>query len=255
MDKKVAKDLQFFKLFWVFMFAAFFGSLIQIIFNSVLQRRFVVCSGVVYGWFSVFWGLGAVIVTIFFHKMKENRDFILIILGTVVCGIYQYLFHMMEEHIFGMRFDTVSQFDVLNGRVDMLFCIIGGVLVMFWIKDIYPVFSSIIERVPTVMRNIVSIIVVLLMAANLVISAMALRMMGERYMNLAPQSPLDIFLDLQYSNEFLEARLPNIRSVEVPTWMEQLPIDWNKIKEENEAPIETPQISIPETAAIQQPTT
>lgn len=255
MDKKVAKDLQFFKLFWVFMFAAFFGSLIQIIFNSVLQRRFVVCSGVVYGWFSVFWGLGAVIVTIFFHKMKENRDFVLIILGTVVCGIYQYLFHMMEEHIFGMRFDTVSQFDVLNGRVDMLFCIIGGVLVMFWIKDIYPVFSSIIERVPTVMRNIVSIIVVLLMAANLVISAMALRRMGERYMNLAPQSPLDIFLDLQYSNEFLEARLPNIRSVEVPTWMEELPIDWNKIKEENEAPIETPQISIPETAAIQQPTT
>ena len=112
MEKKVAKDLQFFQVFWVFMFAAFFGSLIQILFNSVLQRRFVVCSGLVYGWFSVFWGLGAVIVTIFFHKMKESRDFILIILGTFVCGIYQYLFHMMEEHLFEMRFDTTSQFDV-----------------------------------------------------------------------------------------------------------------------------------------------
>ena len=166
MEKKVAKDLQFFQVFWVFMFAAFFGSLIQILFNSVLQRRFVVCSGLVYGWFSVFWGLGAVIVTIFFHKMKESRDFILIILGTFVCGIYQYLFHMMEEHLFEMRFDTTSQFDVLNGRVDMLFCIIGGVLVMFWVKDIYPVFSNILGKVPAAMRNIVSIILVLLMAAN-----------------------------------------------------------------------------------------
>ena len=231
MEKKVAKDLQFFQVFWVFMFAAFFGSLIQILFNSVLQRRFVVCSGLVYGWFSVFWGLGAVIVTIFFHKMKESRDFILIILGTFVCGIYQYLFHMMEEHLFGMRFDTTSQFDVLNGRVDMLFCIIGGVLVMFWVKDIYPVFSNILGKVPAAMRNIVSIILVLLMAANLGLSGMALHRMGERYRNLPEQSALDVFLDLQYPNEFLEARLPNIRSVEVPTWMEELPVDWNRIKE------------------------
>ena len=231
MEKKVAKDLQFFQVFWVFMFAAFFGSLIQILFNSVLQRRFVVCSGLVYGWFSVFWGLGAVIVTIFFHKMKESRDFILIILGTLVCGIYQYLFHMMEEHLFGMRFDTTSQFDVLNGRVDMLFCIIGGVLVMFWVKDIYPVFSNILGKVPAAMRNIVSIILVLLMAANLGLSGMALHRMGERYRNLPEQSALDVFLDLQYPNEFLEARLPNIRSVEVPTWMEELPVDWNRIKE------------------------
>lgn len=231
MEKKVAKDLQFFQVFWVFMFAAFFGSLIQILFNSVLQRRFVVCSGLVYGWFSVFWGLGAVIVTIFFHKMKESRDFILIILGTFVCGIYQYLFHMMEEHLFGMRFDTASQFDVLNGRVDMLFCIIGGVLVMFWVKDIYPVFSNILGKVPAAMRNIVSIILVLLMAANLGLSGMALHRMGERYRNLPEQSALDVFLDLQYPNEFLEARLPNIRSVEVPTWMEELPVDWNRIKE------------------------
>lgn len=231
MEKKVAKDLQFFQVFWVFMFAAFFGSLIQILFNSVLQRRFVVCSGLVYGWFSVFWGLGAVIVTIFFHKMKESRDFILIILGTFVCGIYQYLFHMMEEHLFGMRFDTTSQFDVLNGRVDMLFCIIGGVLVMFWVKDIYPVFSNILGKVPAAMRNIVSIILVLLMAANLGLSGMALHRMGERYRNLPEQSALDVFLDLQYPNEFLEARLPNIRSVEVPMWMEELPVDWNRIKE------------------------
>ena len=229
MEKKVAKDLQFFQVFWVFMFAAFFGSLIQILFNSVLQRRFVVCSGLVYGWFSVFWGLGAVIVTIFFHKMKESRDFILIILGTFVCGIYQYLFHMMEEHLFGMRFDTTSQFDVLNGRVDMLFCIIGGVLVMFWVKDIYPVFSNILGKVPAAMRNIVSIILVLLMAANLGLSGMALHRMGERYRNLPEQSALDVFLDLQYPNEFLEARLPNIRSVEVPTWMEELPVVWNRI--------------------------
>ena len=231
MEKKVAKDLQFFQVFWVFMFAAFFGSLIQILFNSVLQRRFVVCSGLVYGWFSVFWGLGAVIVTIFFHKMKESRDFILIILGTFVCGIYQYLFDMMEEHLFGMRFDTTSQFDVLNGRVDMLFCIIGGVLVMFWVKDIYPVFSNILGKVPAAMRNIVSIILVLLMAANLGLSGMALHRMGERYRNLPEQSALDVFLDLQYPNEFLEARLPKIRSVEVPTWMEELPVDWNRIKE------------------------
>ena len=231
MEKKVAKDLQFFQVFWVFMFAAFFGSLIQILFNSVLQRRFVVCSGLVYGWFSVFWGLGAVIVTIFFHKMKESRDFILIILGTFVCGIYQYLFHMMEEHLFGMRFDTTSQFDVLNGRVDMLFCIIGGVLVMFWVKDIYPVFFFFFGKVPAAMRNIVSIILVLLMAANLGLSGMALHRMGERYRNLPEQSALDVFLDLQYPNEFLEARLPNIRSVEVPTWMEELPVDWNRIKE------------------------
>lgn len=231
MEKKVAKDLQFFQVFWVFMFAAFFGSLIQILFNSVLQRRFVVCSGLVYGWFSVFCGLGAVIVTIFFHKMKESRDFILIILGTFVCGIYQYLFHMMEEHLFEMRFDTTSQFDVLNGRVDMLFCIIGGVLVMFWVKDIYPVFSNILGKVPAAMRNIVSIILVLLMAANLGLSGMALHRMGERYRNLPEQSALDVFLDLQYPNEFLEARLPNIRSVEVPTWMEELPVDWNRIKE------------------------
>lgn len=102
---------------------------------------------------------------------------------------------------------------------------------MFWVKDIYPVFSNILGKVPAAMRNIVSIILVLLMAANLGLSGMALHRMGERYRNLPEQSALDVFLDLQYPNEFLEARLPNIRSVEVPTWMEELPVDWNRIKE------------------------
>lgn len=253
MEKKFAKDLHFFKLFWIFMFVAFLGSLVQIIVNSILQRHFVIVSGVMYGWFSIFWGLCAVIVTVLLHKMKESRDFILIILGTLICGIYQYFFHMIQEHLFGMRFDAVSRFDVLNGRVNMLLCIFGGILVMFWIKDIYPVLSNALERVPAVLGNVVSIILVLLMVANLGISGMAIMRMKERHVDPTQYSPLDIFLDLQYSDSFLNTRLPNIRTVEAPKWIEEIPLDLDKEEKETEplkAP-EVPQISVP----VEQPVT
>ncbi len=256
MEKKFAKDMHFFKLFWVFMFAAFFGSLIQIVFNSVIKRQFVVSSGAVYGWFNIFWGLGAVIVTLLFHRMKQNRDFILMILGTFLCGIYQYLFCMIGEHLFGMRFHAVnlfSKFEALDGRVNMLYCLVGGILITFWIKDIYPVLSNLIERIPAVLGNVVSIVVVLLMAANLVISAMAIMRMKERHVDPTQYSPLDIFLDLQYSDNFLNSRMPGLREVDVSNWMEELPFDWKKKEEETEAPQvpEVPQISAPS----QQPAT
>ncbi|MCI6677447.1 MAG: putative ABC transporter permease [Clostridiales bacterium] len=228
MEKKFAKDLHFFKIFWIFICAAFLGSLTQIILNSVMQRHFIVSSGVVYGWFSVFWGSCAVLVTLLFHKMKTSRDFILIILGMIVCGIYQYFFHMIQEHIFGMRFDAASKFDVFNGRVNMLSCIIGGILVMFWIKDIYPVISNLIERIPPVIGNIISIIAVLAMAANLLATGAAMVRMKERHINPAQTTPMEIYLDLQYPDTFLIERMPNLRMVEIPKWRDEIPIHWEE---------------------------
>ena len=48
-------------------------------------------SSVVYGPFSIVWGLGCVFLTLFLYKYKDKNDRYIFLYGTILGGAYEYI--------------------------------------------------------------------------------------------------------------------------------------------------------------------
>ena len=99
-------------------------------------------SSVVYGPFSVVWGLGVVVLTMMLHKYKDRDDRYIFLFGTVVGGAYEYICSVFTEIAFGTVFWDYSKLPFnLGGRINLLYCFFWGLAAVIWIKLLYRDFS------------------------------------------------------------------------------------------------------------------
>ena len=84
-------------------------------------------SSVVYGPFSVVWGLACALLTAFLYKYKDKSDRYIFGYGTIVGGAYEYLCSVFTELLFGTTFWDYSDIPFnLGGRINLLYCFFGG---------------------------------------------------------------------------------------------------------------------------------
>lgn len=69
-----AEGMCFDKLVWVFLVSSFLGALIEMVFVRVTGGEWMNRSSLLYGTFSVVWGLGAVLLTITLRRVAEKAD-------------------------------------------------------------------------------------------------------------------------------------------------------------------------------------
>ena len=99
-------------------------------------------SSVVYGPFSIVWGLGCAMFTALLYKYKEKSDRYIFMLGTVLGGAYEYACSIFTELVFGTVFWDYSKLPFnLGGRINLLFCFFWGIAAVVWLKIIYPKLS------------------------------------------------------------------------------------------------------------------
>ena len=67
-----AEGCCFFKIFWLFLIGAFIGDLVETLFCRYSMGRWMSRSSVVYGPFSIVWGLGCAMFTALLYKYKEK---------------------------------------------------------------------------------------------------------------------------------------------------------------------------------------
>ena len=119
--------LLLFKIFWLFLIGAFIGDLVETLFCRYSMGRWMSRSSVVYGPFSIVWGLGCAMFTALLYKYKEKSDRYIFMLGTVLGGAYEYACSIFTELVFRTVFWDYSKLPFnLGGRINLLFCFSGG---------------------------------------------------------------------------------------------------------------------------------
>ncbi len=151
----------------------------------------------VYGPFSIVWGLGCAFLTAFLYKYKDKRDstiflagtvlggayeyicsvftelvfgtvFCIFLAGTVLGGAYEYICSVFTELVFGTVFWDYSKIPFnLGGRINLLFCFFWGIAAVVWLKVLYPFFSKWIEKLPKKVGKPMIWIAVVLMTVNI----------------------------------------------------------------------------------------
>lgn len=197
-----AQGVSFYKLFWVFFLASFLGAVTETVFMLLTKGELQNRSGVIYGQFSLVWGMGAVMFTVVFHRLSGRRDLYIFLAGTVLGGAYEYLCSWMQEMLFGACFWDYSHIPLnINGRVSLLYSMFWGVAAVLWVKDIYPRMCRVIGRIPNPAGKPLTWALTLFMVFNVVISAAALARWDRRQMGAPPQNSVETFLDSHFPDK------------------------------------------------------
>lgn len=206
----------FHKLVWLFVIAAFLGDIIETIFCRLTAGVWMSRSSLVWGPFSVVWGLGAVLLTAVLYKYKDKNDRYIFLAGTVLGGVYEYVCSVFTELVFGTIFWDYSHLPFnLGGRINLLFCFFWGIAAVFWLKGAYPLLSKLIERIPIRVGKVGTWVLLVFMVVNMAVSSLALARYTQRHLeNPGPTTFFTQLLDDRFPDERMEHIYPNAKQVD-----------------------------------------
>ncbi|MBS6194157.1 MAG: putative ABC transporter permease [Clostridiales bacterium] len=206
-----AAGCSFYKLVCLFFLGAFLGDITETIFCLITSGKLMSRSSVVYGPFSIVWGLGCVLLTALLYRYRNHSDSYIFVFGTVVGGAYEYICSVFTEIVFGTVFWDYSKIPFnLGGRINLLYCFFWGIAAVVWMKVLYPRLSGLIEKIPKRTGVIVSWVFIVFMIFNMLLSALALNRYNQRHQSSLPaQNPLEVFLDERFPDARMERIYPN----------------------------------------------
>lgn len=205
----------FHKVIWIFFLGAFLGDITETIFCWATTGQIMSRSSVVYGAFSVVWGIGVAGITILLYRYRNKEDRYIFLAGTFLGGAYEYICSVFTELCFGTVFWDYSDIPFnLGGRINLLYCFFWGIAALVWMKLFYPFFSKWIERIPMKVGTILSYVFVVFMAVNIVISAAALARYSNRAQSIGAKNVVDEWLDSHFDDARMERIYPNAKMTE-----------------------------------------
>lgn len=206
-----AEGCGFYKLISLFFIGAFLGDIVETIFCLITTGRLMSRSSVVYGPFSLVWGIACALLTWILYRYRDKSDRYIFIFGTFLGGAYEYICSVFTEVVFGTVFWDYSKIPFnLGGRINLLYCFFWGIAAVVWMKGIYPKLSQWIEKLPIKLGKALSICMIVFMSVNIVISALALNRYTERQTADSAETAVSAFFDEHFPDDRMEKIYPNI---------------------------------------------
>ncbi len=210
-DYVFAKGICFDKIIWVFLVSALLGDIIETFYCYAIDGVWMSRSSVLYGPFSIVWGIGAAVLTIVLSKFAEKPDRYIFLVGALIGGVYEYVCSLFTEMVLGTVFWDYSWMPFnIGGRTNLLYMGFWGILSVVWIKFIYPKMSMFIEKLPALQGKVITWVLVAFMICNALISAMAMVRYTQRQEGVKAQTAMEHFLDVNYEDELIEKVWPNM---------------------------------------------
>lgn len=207
-----AQGVCFDKLVWVFLICSLLGDLIETVFCRFTAGVWMSRTSLIYGTFSVVWGIGAVVLTVVLQKLADKEDRYVFLAGFFVGGVYEYMCSVFTEVFFGTTFWDYSNMPFnFGGRTNLLFCVFWGLLAVVWIKGLYPRLSNLIEKIPPVAGKIITWVVLVLLVLDIFISVAAMLRYVQRVNDPVAYNVIQQFLDQAYPDRMIEWVWPNMR--------------------------------------------
>ncbi|MBO5071022.1 MAG: putative ABC transporter permease [Roseburia sp.] len=205
----------FYKIVALFFIGAFLGDVVETIFCRITAGVWMSRSSVVWGPFSIVWGLGIAGATALLYKYKDRSEHFLFLMGTFLGGAYEYVCSVFTELVFGTVFWDYSELPLnLGGRINLLYCFFWGIAAVVWFKFFYPKVSGLIERIPMRLGKAATWILLIFMICNVLVSCMALTRYDERSSGIPATTTWQQTIDERFPDERMERIYPDALKVE-----------------------------------------
>lgn len=207
-----ADKCSFVQVFWLFVTGAFLGDLVETVFCRLTAGVWMSRSSLVWGPFSVVWGLAIALATLLLYKDRDKPEHNIFGIGVLLGGAYEYICSVFTELVFGRVFWDYSAMPFnLGGRINLLYCLFWGVAAVVWIKGLYPKMAALIDFITKKTGRVLTGILMVFMAANVCVSMMALVRYDTRGNGLEAQERWEEIMDERFDDARMEQIYPNAK--------------------------------------------
>ena len=211
-EKNVKKELTI--LFWVFIIGSIAGFIFEVTVVFFQKGHFELRQGLIYGPFIPVYGIGAMCYYIVLSKTKIKNKIQIFLITMILGGITEYLCSLIQEKAFGTISWDYSYLPFnINGRTSLLHCIYWGIGGVLYITYIDPFLNKMIDKTNIKAFDLITIILSIFIIFDISISWMAAYRQTERKNNIEPENRLDIFLDKNYPDEYMNRIFNNKKDV------------------------------------------
>ena len=208
----IQQPLSYRNVFFAFLSASFLGAVIETVFMLLVWGELQNRSGVLWGTFSLVWGLGAALFSVALRGAARRSAGWVFLGGALLGSEFEFLCAWVQELCFGVRFWDYSHLPLnIGGKIDPVFAVFWGLAALMWMEVLWPLLGRGLAKVnPTVLRVSAGVLTVF-MVCNIAVSAAALSRMDQRRKEVPPSNAVEAFLDQRYPDQFLQTYYPNMR--------------------------------------------
>lgn len=155
--------------FLLFFLYSILGWIIEIT-DVLVEDKLLANRGFLIGPYVPIHGAGALAIILYTSQYKDN-PLTVFLLAFIICSVIEYLTSYLMEKLFKARWWDYSNFKFnLNGRICLRNSFLFGVLGLLLIYTINPFISNIIEKIPTNITIILSLILFILFITDIILS-------------------------------------------------------------------------------------
>lgn len=206
-------DLTFVKLFWIFVVGSVFGLVIEDVFHLIVYHEWESRAGLVWGPFSPLYGVGAVVLTVFLNRFYYTHNLIIFIIAMILGSAMEYFASLMMEVFWhAIAWDYTGTFGSIDGRTNFFFGVMWGTLGLAWVRIIMPCIKRVFKHIDfkNIIVRIVSFVLIAFVTVDIAVTILALHREGQRTENIPPASPIDVWLDETFTDEWMQQRFENM---------------------------------------------
>ena len=193
----------------LFLIGGVAGDLAETLFCRVRLGWWMSRSSVVWGPFSIVWGLALAAATLLLYRYRDRSASFFFVAGTLLGGLYEYLCSVFTELVFGTVFWDYSAIPFnLGGRINLLYCFFWGFAAVAWFKGLYPLLARLIAKIPPRPGKVLVWALTVFMAVNMAFSALALSRYSARAAGDPAGQPWEQYMDAHYGDDVMERIYP-----------------------------------------------
>ena len=204
-----ARGDSFYSIMLLFLVGGVCGDLAEMIFCRLRMGWWMSRSSVVWGPFSIVWGLALAAATLLFYRYRDRSASFFFVAGTLLGGLYEYLCSVFTQLVFGTVFWDYSAIPFnLGGRINLLYCFFWGFAAVAWFKGLYPVLSRWMAKIPQRAGKLAVWALLLFMAVNIGVSSLALARYSARAAGQPAVQSWQVYMDEHYGDEVMQRIYP-----------------------------------------------
>ena len=203
--------LDFFNVFWLFVFGSVFGLVVETIYHLIVFGEYQDRTSTLWGPFSCIYGFGAAILTVCLNRLWRKNPVLIFLASALIGGAFEYFVSWFMEVTCGIKsWDYTGKWLSIGGRTSGQFMFFWGMLGLLWIKLILPWLLWLINKIPWKVRYSLTAVCFVLLLADCTLTVMALDCWYMRLAGVEPDSPVTHWFDQYFSNAYMTHKFPTM---------------------------------------------
>ena len=196
-----ARGTSFYSIVLLFAVGSLCGDLVETIFCWVRMGEWMSRSSLVWGPFSVVWGMALAGGTLLMYRHRHASASFFFVAGTLLGGLYEYLCSVCSEAILGTVFWDYSEIPFnLGGRINLLYCFFWGFAAVAWFRGLYPPLARWIARIPERAGKWCVRALAVFLAVDMVVSGLALLRYSARHAGDPADAAWEVWIDSRFDD-------------------------------------------------------